>query len=112
MAKPARISPEPGETINLNVLDTTAVGMRIHADPQGALMDNWTMCYNGSEREKPGTKHIGKLCMVRTADGRNLSMRIYRTDVSDEWTLVSSGGGIEEGVDIEWVAPVRMIIPR
>lgn len=112
MTKSARRSPAPGETINLNVLDATAVGMRIHADPQGSLLDNWTMCYNASEQSKPDDRHVGKFCMIRTEDGRNLSMRIYRTHGSDDWTLVSLGGSIEQGVPIEWVAPVRMVIPR
>ncbi|MDE1438003.1 hypothetical protein, partial [Bacillus licheniformis] len=79
MGKPARSSPAPGERVDLNVLDSTATGMRMHTDPQGALMDNWTMCYNGSERAAPGPEHVGKFCMIRTHDGRNLSMRIYRT---------------------------------
>lgn len=112
MPKPARTSPAPGETVSLNVLDATALGMRIHADPQGALMDNWTMCYNVSEKSSPGDQHVGKFCMIRTRDGRNLSMRLYRTHGTDDWTVVSLGGSIEEGVAIDWVAPVKLIVPR
>lgn len=112
MPKRPRSSPAPGETISLNVLDETAVGMRIHADPQGSLMDNWTMCYNASERSKPDDQHVGRFCMIRTEDGRNLSMRLYRTHGSDNWTLVSAGGAIEEGVAIDWVAPVKLMVPR
>ncbi len=112
MARPTRIAPAPNETIDLNVLDATATGMRIHADPPGSTMDNWTMAYNQSEQKKPGDEHVGRFCMIRTVDGRNLSMRIYRTHGTDNWTCVSTAGGVEEDVEIEWVAPVRVIIPR
>lgn len=112
MGKAQRVSPAPNETIDLNVLDATAVGMRIHADPQGSLIDNWTMCYNASERAKPDDRHVGRFCMIRTVDGRNLSMRIYRTHGSDRWSLLSAAGSLEQDVEIEWVAPVRMVIPR
>lgn len=112
MAKSPRVAPAPGDKINVSVLDDTAIGMRIHADPQGALMDNWTLAYNASERGAPSDRHIGKFCMIRTKDGRNLSMRIFRTHGTENWTLVSIGGSVEEDVAVEWVALVRMILPR
>lgn len=111
MTKAPRQAPSPGERINLQVLDETAVGMRVHTEVQGSLMDNWTVAYNGSEAKKPTADPIGKLCMIRTADGRNLTQRLYAGD-GQGWTLLSTAGAVEQNVEIEWAAPIRMIIPR
>lgn len=112
MAGHKRTDPEPNETVSLRVLDETAAGMRIHADPPGSTMDNWSGLYNQSEKKPPGDEHSGQFCMIRTVDGRNLSMRIFRTYGTKNWTCVSVHGGIEEDVAIEWVAPIRVIITR
>ncbi|MGW9332697.1 hypothetical protein [Bosea sp. NPDC055594] len=112
MAKPPRPHPEPGERISLDVLNETAVGMRMHVEPQGALMDNWTACYNRDEQAAPSDEHVGKLCIIRTKDGRNLTMRVYRSYSAGNWSLLSVGGSVEENVGIEWVAPIRLVLPR
>lgn len=83
--------------------------MAIISEAPGGLLDGWRAVFMMSEKAGPETIRSGEFYVVRTKDGRNLSMRVFRT--GDTYLLLSSGGGVEEDVDIDWVAPVRMLVP-
>lgn len=83
--------------------------MAIISEAAGGLLDGWRAVFMMSEKAGPETIKSGEMYVIRTKDGRNLTMRVFRS--GEGYMLLSSGGGVEEDVDIDWVAPVRMLVP-
>lgn len=103
--------PEPslGGRFRLPELDETAGAVMIKTEAPGALMDGWRAIFLRSEQAGPETAISGGFYVIRTADGRNLTQRVVRGQ--DGWSLLSAAGGVEENVQIEWIAPVRLVVP-
>lgn len=102
--------PVPGGTLSIPELDETAGALKIKTEAPGAFMDGWHAVYMQSEQAAPSTAESGKFYIIRTADGRNLTQRIFKG--ANGWSILNSSGALEQDVEIEWIAPVRMIIPR
>lgn len=67
----------------------------------------------GYHREgKPPNELIGKMCIVRLADGRMFIKKIRRGSANGLYTLVSSNAADIDDVVVEWAAPYRFRIPR
>jgi len=67
----------------------------------------------GYHREgRPPNDLIGKMCIVRLADGRMFIKKIRRGSTDGVFTLVSSNAADIDDVVIEWAAPYRFRIPR
>lgn len=96
--------------MRIPALDETAGALVVKTEAPGALLDGWHAVYQQSEQAPPSTAISGKLYIIRTADGRNLTQRIYRG--ASGWSILSTAGALEEDVEIEWIAPVRMLVPR
>jgi hypothetical protein len=110
MAIKRQPDPVPGGTVRLPQLDESAGALVIKTEAPGALLDGWHAVFQRSEQAPPSTAVSGRLYVIRTVDGRNMTQRLYKSQ--NGWSMLSTAGALEEDVDIEWVAPVRMLVPR
>lgn len=85
--------------------DTVAVQART-ADSQLAWMDGWRF-FIRSDQSDPAA-FLGKFCMVKIKDGRTVMGTVRRGYHDDEYGL--SGPFTSEGVEIEWVSLVALIM--
>lgn len=61
---------------------------------------------------RPPESLVGRMCIVRLADGRMFIKKLRRGSGPGFYTLVSSNAADIEDVVIEWSAPYRFRIPR
>lgn len=85
-----------------------SVAVEIAGESLGAF-DGWIAIY--ARRYDPFHDALyNKLCVVGTADGRTLIKWIRRSETGV--ALASGTGAIEDGVILEWAAPVTHMIPK
>jgi len=85
-----------------------SVAVEISGESLGAF-DGWIAVY--ARRYEPFHEDLyNQLCVVGTADGRTLIKWIRRS--SHGVALASGNGTIEDGVLLEWAAPVTTLKPK
>lgn len=85
-----------------------SVAVEITGESLGAF-EGWIAIY--SRRFEPFHEALyNKLCVVGTTDGRTLIKWIRRSDTGVG--LASGTGAIEDGVMLEWAAPVTNLRPK
>jgi phage repressor protein C with HTH and peptisase S24 domain len=73
--------------------------------PEGRVIIYWHMHTDPSAV-------IGEDCVVRLADGRTLLKQVMPGARRGRWTLVSTDAPIMQDVEIEWAAPVEIVLRR
>lgn len=84
--------------------------IEIRGDSLGTAFNRWLAFYDDVKR--PVTDDlIGRLCIVRLADGNTLIKTVRATKTPGRYRLTSDEPPIEN-VEIEWAARVKMISPK
>lgn len=92
----------------LNPAKTVAVEIR--GDSMPPIGDGWLAFY--SRDPEPDTAAVvGKLCIVKVADGRTLLKQVRRGPTAGHFNLLSTNAPMIEDVALEWAAPVKAILP-
>ncbi|QYA11022.1 hypothetical protein [Rhizobium sp. AB2/73] len=76
----------------------------------GAIQDGWLLYYE--DKETPPSPAIdGKLCIVKTADGRILTRKVRRAWLPNRWDLETVSGEQLFDQYLIWAEPVTLIQP-
>ena len=87
------------------------VAVEVRGESLGALFDRWLVFYD-DVRDPPGSKEIGKLCVVGLTDGRVLVKKLVRGQLPGLFTLLSNVEPPIYDVAVEWAARVTTMQPR
>lgn len=83
----------------------------VRGDSQMPIFEDGDLVGYHREGRPPDTL-IGRMCVVRLADGRMFIKKVRRGSGPGLFTLTSSNAADLEDVVIEWAAPYRFRIPR
>ena len=87
------------------------VAVEVRGDSMYPLLDKGDLIYY-SGRDIPAERMIGKLCVVKLADGRTFVKRLRRGSEPGLYSLESLNGPPIENVRVEWVARIDWMRPR
>jgi transcriptional regulator with XRE-family HTH domain len=87
------------------------VAVEIRGDSLGALFDRWLVLYD--DVRSPVTPDlIGRLCVVGLKDERILIKKLHRGKAPGTFDLISEREEPVRGVEVEWAAKVKTMVPR
>ena len=89
----------------------TTVAVEVRGDSMYPLLDEHDLVYY-SRRDEAPERMVGRLCVVRLADGRTFVKRLRRGTAPGLYMLESLNGPPIEDVEIEWVARIDWMKPR
>ncbi len=93
----------------LNPAKTIAVIVR--GDSQAPMItDGWIIFYS-RDPEPDAAAVVGRLCIVKQADGPVMLKRVRRGPTAGRFNLESANAPLVEDVALEWAAPVRAMLP-
>jgi phage repressor protein C with HTH and peptisase S24 domain len=93
----------------LNPAKTIAVIVR--GDSQAPMItDGWILFYS-RDPEPDAAAVVGRLCIVKLADGPVMLKRVRRGPTAGRFNLESANAPMVEDVALEWAAPVRAMLP-
>ena len=76
----------------------------------GAIEDGWLLYYEDNETP-PRPEINGKLCIVKLADGRILTRKVWRAWLPNRWDLETVNGEQMINQYLDWAEPVTLIMP-
>lgn len=85
---------------------TTVAAIVKGASQEPMVFDNWIVFFSRDpEQDIYGV--VGRLCVVKTADGKMLLKQVRRGPTPGKFNLISINAELLEDVELEWASPVR-----
>ncbi|MCW5739641.1 MAG: helix-turn-helix transcriptional regulator [Alphaproteobacteria bacterium] len=85
---------------------TTVAAIVKGASMEPMVFDGWYVFYS-REPEQDVYGVVGKLCVVKLADGRMMLKQVRRGPTPGRFNLISINAGLIEDVELEWASPVK-----
>lgn len=87
------------------------VAVEVRGESLGPLFDRWLVFYDDVRR--PVTQDLyGKICVVGLPDDRILIKKLRPGTAKGKYRLLSATEPPIENVEIEWAAPVKIMVPQ
>ncbi len=87
------------------------VAVIVRGESQAPLINDGWLIFYSRDPEPDAAEVLGKLSVVRTADGLTMLKRVRRGPTVGKFNLESANAPIMEDVALEWAAPVKAILP-
>jgi len=100
------------DLVEAGSLPENSVGVMIRGDSMYPFEEGWVLIYR-RDRDGVPSSCLNQLCVCKVAhDGPTLIKRIRKGSRARYFTLESWNAAPREDVELEWAAPVTMILPR